>query len=74
MNSCPATHAGLGGEFSSISVADALGTDGGNLHGGRLLTVWRSSTTTSWHSDAVQQGPSTPSTPHNLFVCISLLL
>jgi hypothetical protein len=38
-------------------------TDGSNLHGGRLLSMWCSSTTTSWHSDAVRQGPSTPSTP-----------
>jgi len=34
----------------------------GNLHCGRLLSSWRSPTTTSWHIDAVQQGPSTPST------------
>jgi RimJ/RimL family protein N-acetyltransferase len=30
---------------------------------GRLPSMWRLSTATSWHIDAVQQGPSTPSTP-----------
>src|ERR1051325_11147221 len=32
----------------------------GNLHCGRLLSSWRSLTTTSWHIDAIQQGPSSP--------------
>jgi hypothetical protein len=27
-------------------------TDGGNLHGGRLLSLWRSQTTMLWHTDA----------------------
>ena len=31
-------------------------TDGGNLHGGRLLSVWRSATTTAWHIDAANRG------------------
>ena len=35
-------------------------TDRGNLHGGRLLSMWRSATTTLWHIDAGEQGPSTP--------------
>jgi len=33
----------------------------GNLHGGRFLSLWRSATTTLWHIDAGEQGPSTPS-------------
>jgi hypothetical protein len=36
-------------------------TDGRNLHGGRLLSLWRSQTTTLWHIDARERGPSTPS-------------
>src|SRR5271169_6812049 len=36
-------------------------TDGGDLHGGRLLSLWRSQTTTLWHIDAGERGPSTPS-------------
>jgi len=35
----------------------------GNPHCGRLLSSWRSPATTSWHIDAVQQGPSIQSTP-----------
>src|SRR5262249_7697889 len=31
-------------------------TDGGNLHGGRLLSLWRSQTTTLWHIDAGSGG------------------
>src|SRR6516164_5387522 len=31
-------------------------TDGGNLHGGRLLSLWRSLTTTLWHIDAGSGG------------------
>src|SRR3974377_1603236 len=30
--------------------------DGGNLHGGRLLSLWRSQTTTLWHIDAGSGG------------------
>src|SRR5262245_2459188 len=35
--------------------------DRGNLHGERPLSLWRSATTTLWHIDAGEQGPSTPS-------------
>jgi hypothetical protein len=31
-------------------------TDGGNLHGGRLLSLWRLQTTTLWHIDAASGG------------------
>src|SRR5215471_5066065 len=31
-------------------------TDRGNLHGGRLLSLWRSQTTTLWHIDAGSGG------------------
>ena len=35
--------------------------DGGNMHGGRLLSSWRFPTTTLWHIDAGERGPSIPS-------------
>jgi hypothetical protein len=50
--------------INRVHLAQVLGqieTNGGNLHGGRLLSVWRSATTTLWHIDAGEQGPSTPS-------------
>ena len=31
-------------------------TDGGNLRGGRLLSLWGLKTTTSWHIDAGSRG------------------
>jgi hypothetical protein len=48
----------------AVDLKDSLGdiqTDRGNLHSGRLLSLWRSATTTLWHFDAGEQGPSTPS-------------
>ena len=49
----------------AVHLKDILGkikADRGNLHGGRSLSLWRSSvTTTLWHIDAVEQGASTPS-------------
>jgi hypothetical protein len=33
----------------------------GNLHVGRLLSIVTVNTTTLWHFDAGEQGPSTPS-------------
>src|SRR4051812_25574389 len=44
-------------------------TQRGNLRHGRLPSLWRSSTTTSWHIDAVQSGPSTPSTSCARWLC-----
>src|SRR5215469_3912927 len=42
-------------------------TDGGNLHGGRLLSLWRSQTTTLWHIDAGSGGRP----PHQDFRLLS---
>jgi hypothetical protein len=45
-----AAHDNLACDVNSVDLEHALGeieTDGANLHGGRLLSVWRSSTTTS---------------------------
>jgi len=42
-------------------VLGQIQANGGNLYLGRLLSIVAFNTTTLWHFDAGEQGPSTPS-------------
>src|SRR6202051_4615610 len=53
-----ANHCRAGG-VDAVDLKDSLGDiqpDRANLHGGWLLSLWRSATTTLWHLDAGEQG------------------
>ena len=61
----PSAHDNSTCRVNTVHLKDTLARSRPNVvtciaDGSRL---WRSPTTTSWHIDAVQQGPSTPSTP-----------